>query len=123
MKAVKANLPTEWDVCRVYILADEHIGDPNANAAETRRRIDQIANDPNGVCIINGDIMNCATRGGVSDVYGERISITQAIIETAELLKPIQKKIIGVTSGNHESRTYRDDGVDVMRLLCRELNV
>lgn len=123
MKTVRADLPTDWAECHVYILADEHIGDAHNIPSETKRRIDQIAADPHGVCILNGDLMNCATRNSVSDVYGERLTPTQAIINAAETLKPIKDKIIGVTCGNHEARIYREDGVDVMRLLCRELNV
>lgn len=119
MKTVKADLPTDWKQCRVYILADEHIGDPHNIPSETKRRIDQIADDPNGVCILNGDLLNCATRNSVSDVYGEKLTPTQAIIGAAEILNPIKNKIIGVTCGNHEARIYREDGVDVMRLLCR----
>jgi predicted phosphodiesterase len=32
-------------------------------------------------------------------------------------------KIIGVTAGNHENRIYKSDGIDVTRLICRELGV
>lgn len=41
----------------------------------------------------------------------------------ADLLRPIAKRIIAADTGNHENRTYKTDGIDMMRLLCRELGV
>jgi hypothetical protein len=40
-----------------------------------------------------------------------------------KFLLPIKDKIIGATTGNHEERVYRLDGIDITRLVCRELCV
>lgn len=123
MQSVKMDCPADWPVCNVYTLSDLHIGDPNANMQEVQKRINEIKDDPYGVVILNGDLMNTATRGGVSDVYGEKLSPMEQINTLCGLLKPIAHKIAGATAGNHEQRTYRDDGIDVTRLVCRELGV
>lgn len=86
-------------------------------------RIDRIKNDPFGLCILNGDIMNIATRTSVSDVYSETMNVTEEIATVVDLLTPIKKKIIGADTGNHEARTYRTEGVDPMAIVVRSLGI
>lgn len=123
MKAVRADYPESWPHANLYTLADLHIGDPHSLNAEVMRRIRQAENDPCGLVILNGDLMNTAVRNGVSDVYGEIMSPMQQIEHMTDLLRPIADKIIGVTTGNHENRIYKNDGIDTTRLVCRELGI
>lgn len=123
MHCVRVDYPSGWTGANVYIVADTHIGDPMADTKLTARRVEAIAKDPCGLCILNGDILNTALRNSVSDVYGEVASPMQQIDEACALLMPIRDKIIGATTGNHEARTYRSDGIDMMRLVCRQLGV
>lgn len=123
MKTIRADFPTDWPNANLYTLADLHIGDPHCVPSEVQRRIDEIKDDPHGLCILNGDLMNTALRNSVSDVYGEVMKPMQQIMFMVDLLKPIKDKIIAATSGNHEARVYRADGVDIMRIVCRELGI
>lgn len=123
MKTVRADYPDSWPHANIYILADLHIGDPNSLNAEVLRRVREAENDPYGLVILNGDLMNTATRTGVSDVYGELLTPMQQMQELVDLLKPVRNKIIGVTTGNHENRVYKNDGLDTTRLVCRELGI
>ena len=85
------------------------------------RRVEEIAADPFGVVILNGDILNTALRNSVSDVYAEVLSPMKQIEAACTLLSPISKQIIGATTGNHEARAYREDGIDMTRLIARQL--
>ena len=123
MFSTRCVYPQEWDHANVYVLADLHIGDPRSVPEEVQRRIDEIRDDPFGLCVLNGDLLNTALRNSVSDVYGERLSPMQQILAVSDLIRPIAEKVIGATTGNHEGRVYRDDGVDIMRLVCRELGL
>lgn len=123
MKAIRVDYPTDWPHANVYTLADLHIGDPHSDESEALNRVKAAADDPYGLVILNGDLMNTALRSSVSDVYGELMSPMQQISALVTLLKPITDKIIGVTTGNHEMRTYKSDGVDITRLVCRELGI
>lgn len=123
MKAIRADYPSDWPYANVYTLADLHIGDPHSDESEILHRVKVAADDPYGLVILNGDLMNTALRNSVSDVYGELMSPMQQITALVTLLKPIAGKIIGVTTGNHENRTYRADGIDITRLVCRELGI
>ena len=123
MKAVRADYPETWTHANLYTLADLHIGDPHCIPAEVTRRLRQAENDPNGLVILNGDLVNTALRTSVSDVYGEILSPMQQIECLVDMLRPVAGKIIGVTAGNHENRVYRNDGIDITRLVCRELGI
>ena len=123
MRCVTADYPTEWQDARVYILSDLHIGDPNADMNAVHERVNQIADDPHGLCILNGDIMNTAIRTGVSDIYAEIVPPMEQIKMATELFKPIKDKIIGGDTGNHENRVYKTDGSDMMRFVCRDLGI
>lgn len=121
MHSVTITRPADWNDARIYILSDLHIGDPHANEQNIRDRIQRIVEDEHGLCILNGDIMNTALRNSVSDVYGEIMTPSQQLEYAAKLLAPIRDKIIGADTGNHENRVYKNDGIDMMRMVCREL--
>lgn len=123
MKSIKIDLPEDWPYVHLYVLADLHIGDPLCDEREIDRRIDIIKRDPYAVVILNGDLMNTATRTGVSDVYGEVLSPMQQIDHMVKLLTPIKDKLIAADTGNHESRIYKDSGIDTMAFACRELGI
>lgn len=123
MHTIKAEYPETWEDATVYTLADLHIGDPHAMLGLIGERLKAIEEDPHGLVVLNGDLMNTALKTSVSDVYSEVMTPMQQINYLVELLRPIKHKIIGCTCGNHEKRIYRNDGIDTMRLVCRELGI
>lgn len=123
MHCVAVKYPRSWPDCNVYTLADLHIGDPHHLRQEALEQIDRIREDPRGLAVLNGDLLNTAVRNSASDVYGETLSPIAAVTELTELLMPIKDRVIGAVCGNHEWRIYRNDGIDIMRLVCRELGI
>lgn len=123
MLTYRADFPAEWRHANIYTLADLHIGDKHALYSEVIRRIREAEEDPCGLVLLNGDLCNTALRHSVSDVYGEIMSPMEQMQEMVNMLLPVRHKIIGVTTGNHENRIYKEAGVDIMRLVCREMGV
>lgn len=123
MFTVTIDRPTDWPNARVHILSDLHIGDAHSDMRTITSRIDAIKGDPRALVVLNGDIMNTATKSSVSDIYSEALKPMEAIDRAVQLFTPIADKIIGADTGNHEARVYKQDGIDVMRLVCRELGV
>lgn len=121
MHSVTIRRPADWNDARIYILSDLHIGDPHSDEQNIHDRIQRIVEDEHGLCVLNGDILNTALRNSVSDVYGEIMSPKQQLEHAVKLLTPIRDKIIGADIGNHENRVYKNDGIDMMRVVCREL--
>ena len=123
MFTVTIDRPTDWPNARIHILSDLHIGDAHSDMRTIEARIDAIKNDPRALVVLNGDIMNTATKSSMSDIYSETLKPMEAINRAVQLFTPIKGQIIGADTGNHESRVYQQDGIDIMRLVCRELGV
>lgn len=123
MKTLRIDLPEDFDEIKIYPLADLHIGDKQCDMKSTIKLIDKIKNDDKAFVILNGDLINNATRNSVSDVYGEVLNPTQQYEKCVELLGPIKDKILCITSGNHERRTYKDSGIDICKLLADKFDL
>ena len=123
MKAIKCELSDLFDSIEIHTFADLHIGDVNCDMKAIKDRIEYVKNTKNAYCILNGDLMNNATKTSVSDSYSEMITPDQQIDMCEELFSPIADKILAITSGNHEKRTYRKEGVDITKQVAVRLNL
>lgn len=106
-------------------LGDMHIGDPAFSHRKFGELRDWILQEPNTFVILTGDIMNCATRGSVSDIYAEKMNPTEARNFAFELLEPLAKagKILAMVGGNHEFRIYKESGFDIGESLADKLQI
>lgn len=123
MNCVKIDLPETLKGIEVHTLADLHMGDKHCDYDEIRRQVKAIQDNPNVYCILNGDIMNNATKTSVSDSYAENLTPMQQIGQAYDLFAPIKNKILSIQTGNHESRTYRKEGIDLTEVVARELGL
>lgn len=123
MKCIKVDLPAEYKEIKIEIFSDLHIGSKKCNYQEIKDRIERVKNDDNRYCIILGDSINDSIKSSVGDVYTEELSPMQQIQKACQLFEPIKHKIIGITSGNHERRSYKTDGIDLSYFFARELRV
>lgn len=123
MKAIKVDLPKELKRIKLHVFADLHIGDKFCDLADIKRRIEEVKQDEESFCVLNGDIINNATKTSVSDCYAEELSPMEQIQTFVDLFSPIKDKILAVTSGNHENRTYNKEGIDITDVCCRQLGI
>lgn len=121
MRCLRVERPREWKDARLYVIADEHIGDSHHNALALEEKIKQIQSDDRAMVIVNGDILNSALKHSVSDVYSEKMPLGAQIEYATKLLEPIKDKIIAGTIGNHEYRAYKEAGIDVMAVVFANL--
>lgn len=122
MRAIKADLPSELKSIELLVLADYHYADPNSDHDAIRKDIDYVNSHDNAYCVWAGDLLDCALRSSLGDVY-VNLSPMEELTALTELLKPIAPKTIGIVKGNHEARHYRTNGVDMTRLLARQLGI
>lgn len=123
MKSVKVTLGQELRSVELHTLSDWHIGDKSCDISAIRRQIQHIHDNKNAYAICNGDLMNNATKTSVSDSYAEEIPPMEQLQMLCDLLEPIKDKILILTQGNHEARTYRADGIDLTALLSKQLGI
>ena len=80
----------------------------------------------NAWIILNGDLIDNSNRGSVgAGVYEQEIQPQEQADQIIELLQPLTKKkqILGLITGNHEERTYKDTGFDISYYIARSLGV
>lgn len=123
MKAIKITLSKDIKNAEIHLFADLHIGDKFCDLDGIKSRIEAVKNNKNAFCILNGDIINNATKTSVSDCYAEDLSPMEQIERFVELFEPIKDKILAITSGNHENRTYNKEGIDITHVCAKQLGI
>ena len=122
MNVIKHTLP-EFRELQILPLADLHIGDIHSNGQKILQWIDYIKTNENCYAILNGDLMDTATRHSLGDVFSSTYNPMQQLEQCVKLFGPIADKILCVTGGNHEARIYKTDGLDTTAMLCNQLQI
>ena len=123
MKVIKIDLPRELDYVELHIFADEHIGDEHSDIKRVMQRIEEVKSNPNAYCILNGDIMDNATKTSIGDTYTQELNPMEQLRLSIELFEPIKDKCLCITHGNHENRTYRKEGINLSALMSAQLGL
>ena len=123
MKSIRIDLPRHLAQVEIHTFADEHIGDEYADIRRLLQRIEYVKNTPTAYCILNGDIVDNATRGSVGDTYTQVLNPMEQLRRAVELFEPIKDKILCITHGNHENRTYKSEGINLSSLIAAQLGL
>lgn len=123
MKTIKIDLAQDLLLLEIHTFADEHIGDEHCDMKRLLERIEYVKNTPNAYCILNGDIIDNATKTSIGDTYTQELNPMEQLQKATELFEPIKDKILCITHGNHENRTYRKEGINLSNLLARQLGL
>lgn len=122
MKIVNFNID-KFNEIEIVPLADLHIGSPECDEELIKEVCDYISKTPNCYTILNGDIVDNATRSSIGSVFEETMSPKEQVNRATYYLKPIAEKgkIINITVGNHELRSEKDTGLSPSDLLLANL--
>lgn len=123
MKTTTVELSKAFNEIELHCLADDHIGDDQANIEVIKERISTIEDTPNAYCVMLGDSINNALANSKSDVYSAHLHPSEQIRYVAELYAPIRDKILAILPGNHETRSWRAAGIDPTRMIALELGL
>lgn len=73
MKTISYTISPEFDEIELHILADLHLGDKHCRMDDIQKQIDRIKDTENAFLILNGDIVNWASKTSISDCYAEAL--------------------------------------------------
>lgn len=96
MKTIKVDLPQELKNIELHTFADEHIGDRECDMKRLLSRIEYVKNTPNAYCILNGDLMDNATKTSIGDSYTQEFSPMEQLRRAVEIFGPIKDKILAL---------------------------
>ena len=116
-------LPADLTEVSIIVISDLHYGNPYCSLSHFQRTVDFIRNHPTCYCFLNGDLLETAIKSSKGDIYAQKISPKQQYDQVLELLKPIESKILGVTTGNHEARIANETSIDLSEQFATALNV
>lgn len=122
MKVIKHDLG-KYEEIRILPLADLHLGDQNSDFKKLQEHLAYIRDNDNVFTILNGDLMDSATRYSIGDIYGATLQPMEQLKQCVKLFEPIKDKILAVTPGNHELRIRRNDGISMTDLMCAQLGI
>lgn len=92
----------------IYPIADVHYGALEHNAEGWQAICKEILSQDNAYVILNGDLINNATRSSVSNIFDETCRPREQKKRMVEMLSPLKDRILCITSGNHERRSIKD---------------
>ena len=106
----------------MLVLADYHYADPNSDHEAIKRDLEYIKNHDNAYAVMAGDLLDCALKSSLGDCY-VNLSPMDELTACMDMFAPIAHKVIGIVKGNHEARHYKTNGVDMTRILARQLGI
>lgn len=119
----ECNLSEEFETLELFVFSDLHVGDPLFDRDKFFAARQWVLDAPNRYCILNGDLMNTATKDSVSDVYGDIMSPAEQLKWCKEHFAPLKDRILSITNGNHEDRIRRSTSIDVVASLADSLGL
>lgn len=109
----------------VIFIGDLHYGSPQSNVKKFLRMLDYCLKKK-VYLVLMGDILETATKTSVAAGWAEQEYVLQKQYEdVVGFLTPLAEKglILGYVQGNHEQRIWVSSGLDICKLICRELKV
>jgi len=112
------------DSVNLVALGDLHVGAETFDET-TLKRVVQFICDTKALVIGAGDWIENGTKTSVgAGVYLQKMPPKKQIEKVVELLSPIPKdQWLGAVIGNHEIRTLKDSGIDLMSVICLQLEI
>ncbi len=123
MKVIKRDLGQNYKSIKLLALSDFHIGDKLCDLKKIKELLNEIKESEDIFVILNGDLINNSTASSVGDTYEEEITPNQQMNELCTLLEPIKEKILCIASGNHEARTKKEVGIDLIEQVAYRLGI
>ena len=110
MKAIKCDLPSNISMLELHTFADEHIGDEHSDIERIKKRIQYVAEHKNAYCVLNGDILDYASRSSIGDIETREFNIMGQLEKAVELFAPI-KVDYSQESRHKKVKTLRKKGL------------
>ena len=123
LKIVTKDLGLYTDSAYIVPLSDLHIGAEFDEKKFLGYR-QWILDRPNAYCIMNGDIVDMATKNSIGGVY-DTLRPKEQRKYAIEMLRPLAEagKILGYVDGNHEYRAQKDTDEFFGETLCEILGI
>ena len=123
MRTITHDLGADIDTAYIIPLSDLHIGAEFDDKKFFGYR-DWILERPNAYCVINGDVLDMATKNSIGGLYDTLRPKEQRKL-AVKYLQPLADagKILAYVDGNHEARAAKDTDEFTGELICSMLGI
>lgn len=104
-------------------ISDPHYGNPLYSEKHFARQIKMIQEIRNMFTILNGDLCESTIKTSKGDIFKQVGTPQKQRDDIIKKLKPIRHKILGMTTGNHENRIYKETGIDISKDIAKALKI
>lgn len=119
---MRITVPDSYETIELAPLYDVHMGSKEHDAELFKKHLAWIANSPNVISWLGGDIFENKT---ANEAYmgHDPLSPEEQLLLATETLAPIQHKLLCSFPGNHEARTAKQSGMDSAKRLAENLRL
>jgi len=113
------------DKLTLNLIGDSHIGSKYFDE-DLFKEIIEWTYENNTPCILMGDMIETATRNSVgAGVYEQQEIVQEQLEHFYYLIRPLAEKklILGIHPGNHELRIFKDSGLNITKMMSKELKI
>lgn len=121
LKFIEVNLSEKFETVEIFALSDLHIGKKDCDLKLFDKWLDFILEKDNRFVILNGDLLESATKTSKSFDY-TGMSPQEELDLLTEKLTKIKDRILGATTGNHELR-MSENNYDPTKRLMKDLGL
>lgn len=108
----------------IYPISDVHFGALEHMNKEWTAFCNMILQTPNAYIILGGDLINNSVRTcGFANPFDEVVRPREQKKRMVEYLTPIKDRILCAVAGNHETRSSKDDDVDLTYDIMAKLDI
>lgn len=109
---------------QVFQISDIHLGSKTHIKGAFQEMVDKIRKTRFTAWIGHGDLIENNSKTSVGEgVTEQKITSNDQLLEIIDILKPISNKCLGLARGNHEARTSKKEGIDIVDLIAKSLDV
>lgn len=112
------------DYAEMILFSDLHYGAPNCMLDKAKEQLEYCRQK--GIYVYtNGDLTESATRYSIGDSVYHQLNPQDQMDFVVELLKPLAKDglLLNIGGGNHEARIAKETGIDISKIMAKELGV
>ena len=113
------------DYAEILFFGDLHHGHPQSQTEKAKAMLDYALKKKMYIFCM-GDMLEAGLSTSIGDsVYMQTLNPQRQMEEIIDLLEPLAKAglIIGYLSGNHEQRIANATGIDISKVICRQLGI
>lgn len=108
----------ELDELILVPIGDFHVGSPYFLEKKLDKIINFVENTEQTYLLLLGDLIDNAVPNTISNPFENIMTPQEQLNYLIEKLTPVSKKVLGIVSGNHEERSFKKVGLDIMAVLA-----